>query len=147
MLAWLKIFHLIGMLMWFGTVMLTHGTMSRNLLVSDRAVRRGFAEAIRKLNTRYLLPGLLVSVVTGLWMTILFYGFQAGYIHAKLGFGLLAAVLSVVSVSLFKKAEEMGRNEDDLSAPYRKKLRLWKVLNMIVATLLLLTLISAFLKF
>lgn len=146
-LAWIKILHLLGMLMWFGTIMLTHGTMARNLSASDPATRKGFALAIGKLNHRYMLPGLLVSLATGIILIVAYYGFAYAYVHAKLTAGVLAAVLSVYAIFHFERmCAHIDTKEPD-DPTWRKSFLIWRVLTMSVAALLLFVLISAMLKF
>ena len=148
MLPWIKLVHLLAMLMWFGTLMIVHGTMARNLSSREPSVRNAFAAAIDKFNLRYMLPGILLSVATGLWMVFAFYGIRAGYIHAKLGLGLLGAVVSLYSIADFRglRRQIASRGAEPGALP-RKAILRWRLTTMAAAALLLGTLVSAMLKF
>lgn len=133
--------------MWFGTNMAVHGTISRNLNSPDKAIRKSYAITIRNLNFRYMLPGMLLSIVTGLWMIIGYYGMKAPYIHAKVTFGILAAILTVVSFVFFKPVVAGAEQADPQSPEWRKIVKKWRIVTMFTAVLLVLVLISALTKF
>lgn len=133
--------------MWFGANMMVHGTMARNLKSPDKTIRKSYATTIRNFNLRYMLPGLLVSVITGVWMIVDHYGMKAPYIHAKVTFGILAAILTLVSFPAFNRVVAGAEQADPESADWKKTVLKWRIMTMVVSLLLLLTLISALLKF
>lgn len=146
-LSLIKLFHLLGMILWFGTLIIQHGPMSRNLLHDDASVRSSYASLIHNLNFRFVLPGLVLSVAFGLWMLFGFYGLQAAYLHSKLTFGLLAAILTLIAIFTFSSVLKMGPG-DSAEAPDRKKLvTRWRVLSMIASLFLLINFVSALVKF
>lgn len=149
LLATLRFFHFVAMLMWFGTSMLVHGSLSRGLRNEQPGVAVSYAAALRALHLRYMLPGMILSLVTGLWMIFAIYGMEAGYLHAKLAFGLLAALSTLWSVRAILRIHRVmqaGENRDP--GKCARLIRQWKIATMVTATLLLLVLISAtFLKY
>lgn len=144
LLSFVKFFHLLGMILWFGTLIIQHGPISRNLLHEDASVRFSYTRLIQQMNFRFVLPGLALSVIFGLWMLFGYYGLSAAYLHSKLTFGLLAAVLTLIGVVTFSGVVKAGpeNSQDRLRLVKR-----WRVLSMIASLLLLINFVTAFLKF
>lgn len=147
-LTWLKLVHFLGMILWFGPNLLCHGPLARPLRAEDANTRTLAATMIRQVHTRYMVPGMALSLVAGFWMIHSFFGLSAGYLHAKMTTGVIAALCTLLAVAQTRKilnlASAKVTPETDLR--WRATTAAWRRNQMLISTLLLLTFLAALAK-
>ena len=111
--SWILVFHLVGMVFWFGSLLLVTRILAWHV-DQDDSMKPKLAELERKLMMGGAIPGAVITIVTGLWMLMeLEWGpldastFGAGF-HIK----LTLIVLLVALHALIKiKAGALARGE------------------------------------
>lgn len=98
--------HLVGMVFWFGSQLFTTRLL-RVHATAPEAAREPLARLARRTQLGFGLPGLLVSVGSGLWMLLRIPQtyMSLGWIHVMLTGALVAIVLEVVIFVLVGKAQ------------------------------------------
>jgi protoporphyrinogen IX oxidase len=87
-MAWIKAFHLVFMVTWFGGLFYLPRLFVYHALAEDAASRERFKVMERKLYYGIMTPGAVLTIVFGLWLW-LGYGFSGGWLHAKLALVLI----------------------------------------------------------
>jgi protoporphyrinogen IX oxidase len=88
-MAWVKAFHLIFLVTWFAGLFYLPRLFVYHAMTEDAAGNARFKVMERKLYYGIMTPGGVLTLVFGLWLW-LGYGFNGGWLHAKL---TLVAVL------------------------------------------------------
>ncbi len=88
-MLWIKSFHIIFMVTWFAGLFYLPRLFVYHALSDDHVSRERFKVMERKLFFGIMTPGALLTILFGTWLW-LGYGFQGGWLHAKLA---LVAVL------------------------------------------------------
>jgi protoporphyrinogen IX oxidase len=88
-MLWIKSFHIIFMVTWFAGLFYLPRLFVYHALSDDQVSRERFKIMERKLFFGIMTPGALLTILFGTWLW-LGYGFQGGWLHAKLA---LVAVL------------------------------------------------------
>jgi len=139
MLEWLVVFHLLGIIFWVGTLLILTRVLAWHAAQPTPPTDLSVLE--RKLFFGGALAGVVITLVTGVWMlATLEWGpldakMVGGGFHIKLTFVFLLLVLTVV---LKGKMDALAGNGEKPSAGT------FKMLHGMVALLLLLTLITFF---
>jgi protoporphyrinogen IX oxidase len=82
-MAWIKAFHLVFMVPWFGGLFYLPRLFVYHALAEDAASRERFKIMERKLYYGIMTPGAVLTIAFGLWLW-LGYGLSGGWLHAKL---------------------------------------------------------------
>jgi len=93
-MLWIKSFHIIFMVTWFAGLFYLPRLFVYHASTEDEASRERFKIMERKLYFGIMTPGGLLTIALGLWLW-LGYGFNGGWLHAKMA---LVAVLVVYHV-------------------------------------------------
>lgn len=88
-MLWIKSFHIIFMVTWFAGLFYLPRLFVYHAMSEDQLGRERFVIMERKLFFGIMTPGALLTILFGTWLW-LGYGFQGGWLHAKLA---LVAVL------------------------------------------------------
>jgi putative membrane protein len=88
-MLWIKSFHIIFMVTWFAGLFYLPRLFVYHAMSDDNISRERFKVMERKLFFGIMTPGALLTILFGTWLW-LGYGFQGGWLHAKLA---LVAVL------------------------------------------------------
>jgi protoporphyrinogen IX oxidase len=82
-MLWIKSFHIIFMVTWFAGLFYLPRLFVYHAMSEDNASRERFKVMERKLFFGIMTPGALLTIGFGMWLW-LGYGFQGGWLHAKL---------------------------------------------------------------
>jgi protoporphyrinogen IX oxidase len=82
-MLWIKAFHLVSMVTWFGGLFYLPRLFVYHALAEDAASRERFKIMERKLYYGIMTPGAVLTIAFGLWLW-LGYGLSGGWLHAKL---------------------------------------------------------------
>lgn len=83
LMLWIKALHIIFMVTWFAGLFYLPRLFVYHALAEDRPSIERFKVMERKLYFGIMLPGMVLTIVFGLWLW-LGYGFAGGWLHAKL---------------------------------------------------------------
>lgn len=89
-MLWIKAFHIIFMVTWFAGLFYLPRLFVYHAMSDDKASIERFKIMERKLFYGIMTPGGILTIVFGLWLW-LGYGFNGGWLHAKLA--LVAALV------------------------------------------------------
>ena len=90
-MLWIKSFHIIFMVTWFAGLFYLPRLFVYHAMSEDQISRERFKIMERKLFYGIMTPGALLTILFGMWLW-LGYGFQGGWLHAKLALvGVLVA--------------------------------------------------------
>lgn len=88
-MLWIKAFHIIAVVTWFAALFYLPRLFVYHAMSADAISIERFKVMERKLYRGIMTPSAVVAVALGLWLW-LGYGFQGGWLHAKLALvGLL----------------------------------------------------------
>lgn len=82
-MLWIKAFHIIAVVTWFAALFYLPRLFVYHAMSSDATSIERFKVMERKLYRGIMTPSAVVAVTLGLWLW-LGYGFQGGWLHAKL---------------------------------------------------------------
>ena len=88
-MLWIKAFHIIFMVTWFAGLFYLPRLFVYHAMAADTASLERFKVMERKLFYGIMTPGGVLTLASGVWLWLA-YGFNGGWLHAKLG---LVAVL------------------------------------------------------
>ena len=88
-MLWLKAFHIVFMVTWFAGLFYLPRLYVYHAMTTDSAGSERFKVMERKLFFGIMAPGAVLTLASGAWLW-LGYGFNGGWLHAKLA---LVAVL------------------------------------------------------
>ncbi|MFC5384561.1 protoporphyrinogen oxidase HemJ [Aquamicrobium segne] len=135
---WIKAAHVIAVISWMAGMLYLP-----RLFVYHADVEKGSAQSETfKLMERRLLraiinPAMMASWIFGLWLAWSRFGFQGGWLHAKISFVLiLSGVHGYLSAATRKFAED--RNE--------KTARHWRIINEVPTVLMIVIVILVIVK-
>jgi putative membrane protein len=107
-MLWIKSFHIIFMVTWFAGLFYLPRLFVYHALSDDQVSRERFKVMERKLFFGIMTPGALLTILFGTWLW-LGYGFQGGWLHAKL---TLVAVLVVYHIYCGKLLLDFKRDRN-----------------------------------
>jgi putative membrane protein len=107
-MLWIKSFHIIFMVTWFAGLFYLPRLFVYHALSDDQVSRERFKVMERKLFFGIMTPGALLTILFGTWLW-LGYGFQGGWLHAKLA---LVAVLVAYHVYCGKLLLDFKRDRN-----------------------------------
>jgi putative membrane protein len=107
-MLWIKSFHIIFMVTWFAGLFYLPRLFVYHALSDDQVSRERFKVMERKLFFGIMTPGALLTILFGMWLW-LGYGFQGGWLHAKLA---LVAVLVAYHVYCGKLLLDFKRDRN-----------------------------------
>lgn len=92
MMAWLLVFHLLGLAFWIGALLLVSKLLGVHTQETSPDARQTLVRVERSLLNGWAFPGAAIMLVTGFWLLTLNPGYylRAGWFHTKL---LLVVVL------------------------------------------------------
>lgn len=95
----------------------------------DHGIHGAFVlRAITRLVSFIVLPGYLLMLLTGAWLTHLSWSFDTKWIQAALGLWGIGAVLLVLSVVALRKQSKLAVSDGTSSASYRRVALLSRIL-------------------
>ena len=94
MVLWIKAFHIVFMVTWFAALFYLPRLFVYHAMADDAVGIARFKIMERKLFFGIMTPGAVLTLVSGTWLW-LGYGFNGGWLHAKLA---LVAVLIAYQV-------------------------------------------------
>lgn len=107
-MLWIKAFHIIFMVTWFAGLFYLPRLFVYHALAADTPSLERFKIMERKLYYGIMTPGALLTIALGVWLW-LGYGYNGGWLHAKLG--LIALLIAYhVYCGLLMLAFKHGRN-------------------------------------
>ena len=135
---WIKALHVISVIAWMAGIFYLPRLFVYH---ADAEIGSDKSETFKVMERRLLRaiinPAMIVSWVLGLWMAWRIFGFQGGWLHAKLAMVLaLSGVHGYLSASVRKFAED--RNQ--------KPTRHWRIVNEIPTLLMLVIVILVIVK-
>ena len=90
-MLWIKSFHIIFMVTWFAGLFYLPRLFVYHAMSDDAISRERFKIMERKLFYGIMTPGAMLTILFGVWLWRV-YGFQGGWLHAKLALvGVLVA--------------------------------------------------------
>lgn len=87
-MEWIKAWHIIFMVTWFAGLFYLPRLFVYHAMAEDAPSHARFKIMERKLYFGIMTPGAVLTIGFGLWL-MLGYGFQGGWLHAKLALVLL----------------------------------------------------------
>ena len=87
-MLWIKSFHIVFMVAWFAGLFYLPRLFVYHAMTEDRISLERFKVMERKLYYGIMTPCMLISLALGTWLW-LGYGFQGGWLHAKLALVLV----------------------------------------------------------
>jgi putative membrane protein len=105
-MLWLKAFHIIFVVSWFAGLFYLPRLFVYHSQAADAASNERFKVMERKLYRGIMLPGMVLTVASGLWL-VFGYGFNGGWLHAKMA---LVAVLIAYHFWLQKLLGDFARD-------------------------------------
>ena len=105
-MLWLKAFHIVFVVSWFAGLFYLPRLFVYHAQAADGPSNERFKVMERKLYRGIMLPAMVLSVASGLWLWLA-YGFAGGWLHAKV---TLVAVLVVYHFWLQKLLGDFARD-------------------------------------
>ncbi|MBP1858752.1 protoporphyrinogen oxidase HemJ [Rhizobium herbae] len=135
---WIKALHIIAVMSWMAALLY----MPRLFIYhTDAAPGSEQSETFKMMEQRLLKvimnPAMMITWVLGLYLAWSVYGFQGGWLHAKL---LLVVLLTGVHVLFSRAVRTFARDENTRSARY------WRLMNEAPTLLMILIVIMAVVK-
>ncbi|KQV39841.1 hypothetical protein ASE23_19805 [Rhizobium sp. Root73] len=135
---WIKALHIIAVMSWMAALLY----MPRLFIYhTDAAPGSEQSETFKMMEQRLLKvimnPAMMITWVLGLYLAWSVYGFQGGWLHAKL---LLVILLTGVHVMFSRAVRAFARDENTRSARY------WRLMNEAPTILMILIVIMAVVK-
>ena len=131
-MLWIKSAHIIFMVTWFAGLFYLPRLFVYHAMSEDQPGQDRFKVMERKLFYGIMTPGALLTIATGLWLW-LGYGFQGGWLHAKLA---LVAALVVYHVYCGKLMIDFKRGHNRHGHVFYRWLNELPVLALIAIVLL-----------
>ena len=94
-MLWLKAFHIVFMVTWFAGLFYLPRLYVYHAMADDAAGKARFKIMERKLFWGIMTPGGVLTIASGLWLWLA-YGFNGGWLHAKVALVALLVVYHVV---------------------------------------------------
>ena len=115
--VWVKFLHILIAIVALGT---SAGLGIVMEFYGDHPVHGLFVlRAVKRLVALLVIPGYLLMVVTGLWLTHLSWSFTLRWIQAALVLWILGGVSFAVSIMLLQKQIALFETNGPTSAPYK----------------------------
>lgn len=135
---WIKALHVIAVMSWMAALLY----MPRLFIYhTDAAPGSEQSETFKMMEQRLLKvimnPAMMISWVLGLYLAWSVYGFQGGWLHAKL---LFVVMLTVVHVCFSRAVRAFQRDEN------RRTARYWRLMNEAPTLLMILIVIMVVVK-
>lgn len=135
---WIKALHIIAVMSWMAALLY----MPRLFIYhTDASPGSDQSETFKMMEMRLLKvimnPAMMITWVLGLYLAWSVYGFQGGWLHAKL---FLVVLLTGVHVMFARAARAFFRDENTHSARY------WRLMNEAPTLLMILIVIMAVVK-
>jgi protoporphyrinogen IX oxidase len=135
---WIKALHLIAVMSWMAALLY----MPRLFIYhTDAAPGSQQSETFKMMEQRLLKvimnPAMMITWLLGLYLAWSVYGFQGGWLHAKL---LLVVILTGVHFLFSRAVRAFARDENTRSARY------WRLMNEAPTLLMILIVIVAVVK-
>lgn len=135
---WIKAFHVVAVISWMaGLLYLPRLFIYHTDAAAGSQAAETFKTMERRLYFVIMNPAMMLSWVLGLYLAWSVYGFQGGWLHAKLA---LVLVLTGFHVFLGRSVRAFGRDSNDISP------RAWRLLNEVPALLMVLIVIFVVVK-
>jgi putative membrane protein len=87
-MPWIKALHIVFVVSWFAGLFYLPRLFVYHAMSEDAPSRERFKVMERKLYRGIMTPAMVISLATGLWLW-LGYGFNGGWLHAKLALVVL----------------------------------------------------------
>src|SRR2546421_6916260 len=83
-MLWIKALHIIFMVTWFAGLFYLPRLFVYHALATDAISLERFKVMERKLFWGIMTPGAVLTVVSGVWLWLAWFGAGAGWLHAKI---------------------------------------------------------------
>lgn len=110
-MLWLKAFHIVFVVSWFAGLFYLPRLFVYHAQAEDAPSRERFKLMERKLYRGIMLPAMLLTLASGLWLWLGF-GFRGGWLHAKVA---LVALLVIYHFWLAKLLADFARDANTRS--------------------------------
>jgi len=104
-MLWLKAFHIIAVICWFAGIFYLPRLFVYHAMAEDQPSRERFKIMERKLYRGIMNPAMIATLVLGVWMLALNWGYYQtqGWLHAKLFLVVLLIGYHHMCLGLMKK--------------------------------------------
>lgn len=131
--AWIKAIHVIAIICWMAGMLYLPRLFIYHCRAEIGSVQsQTFKIMERRLLKAIILPAMVVSWITGLWLAWTVYQFHGGWLHAKLAFVL---VLSGFHGVLSRGVRHFAEDKNNFSE------KTWRILNEVPTVLMILIVI------
>ncbi len=113
-MLWLKAFHIIAVVCWFGGLFYLPRLFVYHAMAEDDISRERFKVMERKLYRGIMNPAMIATLILGIWMLALHWDYYKtqGWMHAKLGLVILLLGYHHLCLAYMKK---FARDENSKS--------------------------------
>ena len=113
MTAWTLVFHILGLVLWIGGLLIETNILARHAQETSPEVREALGHTEMRLLNGMANPGALLTVVSGIILILInrSYFLHAAWLHAKLA---LVVVLLGLHVVVFSRTKAFAAGRRDL---------------------------------
>jgi len=101
-MLWIKSLHIIAVICWMAGIFYLPRLFVYHAMSEDAISRERFKTMERKLMRGIMTPSMIASLVFGIWLWVA-YGFNGGWLHAKLALVILLVIYHFWCASTMKK--------------------------------------------
>ncbi|AHA98680.1 MULTISPECIES: protoporphyrinogen oxidase HemJ [Brucella] len=135
---WVKALHVIAVISWMAGMLYLPRLFVYHCSAQPGSVTSETFKVMEKRLLRFIInPAMVVTWITGLWMAWEIFGFQGGWLHAKL---LLVVLMSGVHGYLSKSTRIFAEDRNMSLAKH------WRIINEVPTVLMILIVILAIVK-
>ena len=106
-MLWIKALHVFSVIAWFAGLFYLPRQFVYHAQAEDAVSRERFKVMERKLYRGIMTPSMVITLATGLWLAWAAFGFQGGWLHAK-----IALVVLLVAYHFWMRALMAGFARD-----------------------------------
>lgn len=135
---WVKSLHVIAVIAWMAGMLYLPRLFVYHTAAKPGSETSETFKVMEKRLLRFIInPAMIVTWIAGLWMAWEIYGFQGGWLHAKL---LLVVLMSGLHGYLSKSARLFAEDRNMRSAKH------WRIINEVPTVLMILIVILVIVK-
>ncbi len=135
---WVKAIHVIAVIAWMAGMLYLPRLFVYHCATSPGSEASEMFKVMEKRLLRFIInPAMAVSWIAGLWMAWEIFGFQGGWLHAKL---LLVVLMSGLHGYLSKATRLFSEDKNEKSAKH------WRIVNEVPTVLMIFIVILVIVK-
>lgn len=135
---WIKALHVIAVISWMAGMLYLPRLFVYHCGVAPGSEASEMLKVMERKLLRFIInPAMVVSWVAGLWIAVKIFGFQGGWLHAKLA---MVLALSGAHGYLSKSVADFARDEG------RRDHRFWRFMNEVPTLLMIVIVILVVVK-